>query len=114
LVEQHEDKNILLTFHHPLFSNGNHGGYYSFKDHIFPLTNLADFLYVPLPLVGSAYPIYRKLGGSEQDLSNDDYEWFKHQILEAVEDHEINFFAAGHEHSLSFYKKDKKKKIKEG
>src|SRR5699024_132150 len=66
-----------------------------------------EFLYVPLPLIGSAYPIYRKVGGPKQDISNDHYEWFKHQILQAVEDHEINFFASGHEHSLGFYQKDK-------
>ena len=114
LVEQHEDKRILLSFHHSLHSNGNHGGYFSIKDHLFPLTNLVDNLYLPLPIIGSAYPFYRKLNAPDQDLNNDNYEWFKRQILEAVEDHENNFFAAGHEHSLSFYEKEKKKRIKEG
>src|SRR5699024_1588052 len=48
------------------------------------------------------------------DLSNDRYQWFKEKILAAVEDHDINFFATGHEHSLAFYEKDKKKDDKEG
>lgn len=114
LVEKYEDKHILLAFHHTLYSNGNHGGYFSFRDHLFPLTNLVDNLYIPLPLVGSTYPIYRKLGGPAQDLSNDRYQWFKEKLLKAVADHDINFFASGHEHSLSFYEKDKKKDFKEG
>jgi hypothetical protein len=113
-VEKYSAKHILLAFHHSLYSNGNHGGYYSVKDHLFPLTNLKDNLYVPLPLVGSAYPIYRKLDGPAQDLANNRFQWFKEKLLKAVEDHDVNFFASGHEHSLAFYEKDKKKDFKEG
>jgi hypothetical protein len=114
LVEKNEDKRILLAFHHPLDSNGSHGGYYSVKEHIFPLTGLVDKLYLPLPVIGSVYPLVRNLGVSGQDVSNQRYKLFKKEILEAIEDHEVNFLAAGHEHNLSFYEKDKENRSKEG
>src|SRR5699024_12514413 len=103
LVEQHEDKRILLSFHHSLHSNGNHGGSFSIKDHLFPLTNLVDNLYLPLPIIGSAYPFYRKLNAPGQDLNNDHYECFKRQILEAVEYHENNLFATALDACWSIY-----------
>lgn len=114
LIKQNEDKQIVVAFHHPLHSNGNHGGYYSVRDHLFPLTNLVDYLYVPLPLLGSAYPLTRQLGISGQDLPHDHYQYFKSELLEAVEGHEINFLVSGHEHTLSFYAKDKKDEAEEG
>jgi hypothetical protein len=114
LVDEHSAKNIMLSFHHPLFSNGNHGGYYPFRDHVFPLTNTVDNLYLPLPFIGSIYPLYRKLGQSGQDIPHDRYQEFKRQVLEAVEDKENVFFAAGHEHSLSFYQKEKLSDNREG
>ncbi|MBN2732707.1 MAG: BamA/TamA family outer membrane protein [Balneolaceae bacterium] len=107
MVDEYSDKNILVAMHHSLFSNGIHAGYYSFQDYVFPLSQKFEGLYIPLPLIGSIYPLYRKLGQSGQDLPNDRYQEFKRQILEAVDDKEDVFFAYGHEHSLGFYQEDK-------
>lgn len=114
IIDNNSDKNILIAFHHSLYSNGNHGGYYSFREHLFPLASLVDNLYMPLPLIGSAYPLYRKLGLSGQDIPHVQYQAFKKEILEAAENVENVFFAAGHEHSLSFYEKEKPAVNKEG
>ena len=40
-----------------------HGGRLPLKDHLFPLTNVVPGLYLPLPLVGSAYPLYHHYWG---------------------------------------------------
>jgi hypothetical protein len=114
LIDEYDDKNILVTFHHPLYSNGTHGSYHPLKDHIFPLTNFSKYGYLPLPLVGSLYPIARQIGKFPQDLINNNYQEFKRELLQATEDKEHVFFAAGHEHSLSFYEKDKANTAKEG
>ena len=114
LIDQADDKNVLIAFHHSLYSNGTHGGYYSLKDHIFPLTNIHKYAYVPLPLIGSLYPITREVGAFPQDMGNAGYAEFKRQLLQATEDKEHVFFASGHEHSLSFYQKDKANIAKEG
>ncbi|MDZ7659019.1 BamA/TamA family outer membrane protein [Fodinibius sp.] len=106
IVNDNSHRNLLVTFHHPLYSSGSHGGYFPWNDHLFPLTNLKKWLYLPLPIIGSTYPIYRKLGLSRQDIRNDHYQQFKQQILEATENAENLFFANGHEHSLEFFEKE--------
>lgn len=114
LAEEHDDKHVLLAFHHPLYSNGSHGGFYTFRDYVFPLSQKVEGLYLPLPLIGSIYPLYRKLGRSPQDLNHQQYEEFHREIREAVEDVEHVYFAAGHEHSLGFYQQEKEDENKEG
>lgn len=114
LAEEHDDKHILLAFHHSLYSNGSHGGFYTFRDYLFPLTNLKEWAYIPLPLISPIYPIYRKLGRSPQDINHQQYEEFHREIREAVEDIENVFFAGGHEHSLGFYQQEKVDENKEG
>jgi hypothetical protein len=105
-VKRNEGKHILIAMHHPLYSNGNHGGYFSFKDNIFPLTlpGSNNKWYIPLPLIGSIYPMLRKYGISEQDIAHPLYEEMKQGILKAVAGIENVVFAAGHDHSLQLIK----------
>jgi len=103
IVDAHEGKHILVAAHHPLYSNGPHRGKFSWKDHLFPLTNIKPWLYLPLPVIGSTYPIYRHLGLSAQDISNAHYQEFIAEILEATEEASNRYFASGHEHNLAFY-----------
>src|SRR5699024_5537921 len=110
----YDDKNVVIAFHHALYSNGTHAGFYPLKDHIFPLTNLNKYAYLPLPLIGSLYPIIRQVGKFPQDQLNEGYQEFKRKLLQVTEDKEHVFFAAGHEHSLAFYEKDKANIAKEG
>lgn len=104
-IENNTSKKILVAFHHPLYSNGTHGGYFPLKDHIFPLTNIHESLYLPLPIIGSTYPIFRKLGNSGQDIRNERYEKFREEILNATKNAPAVFFAGGHEHNLALYDK---------
>ncbi len=99
-VQRNSDKNILIVQHHPLFSNSNHGGRYSLVDNIFPLTLIRDNLYIPLPVIGSLYPLLRKYGVSRQDISNPVYNEFVEEILSVIEDQPNIIFAAGHDHNL--------------
>ena len=39
------------------------------KQHVFPLTEAASWAWLPLPIIGSLYPLSRKWGISSQDLS---------------------------------------------
>jgi len=41
IAYRNRDKKILFAAHHPLRSYGQHGGYYTWKQHIFPLTDLS-------------------------------------------------------------------------
>lgn len=104
LLEKNEDKNILLVQHHPLFSNGHRGGYFSFKDHLFPLTFLNKNLYLPLPIVGSVYPILRYLGIDKQDIAHPAYQEMKTELLSVLEGRANVTMVASHEYSLQYRK----------
>ena len=104
ILVRNKGKNILLAEHHPLFTNGTHGGFFSLKDYIFPLTLVRDRLYIPLPGIGSIYPLMRKYGVSPQDLSNKNYQQLKRGLLAILADQPNVVLAAGHEHALQFNK----------
>lgn len=104
ILLRNKGKNIVLAEHHPLFSNGTHGGYFTLKDYIFPLTLVRDNWYVPLPVIGSIYPLLRQYGVSRQDLSNKDYQQLKRGLLSVLEDEKNVVIATGHEHALQLNK----------
>ena len=108
LASRHRNKDILLASHHPLFSNGPHGGYFSWKDHLFPLTQASHNLFIPLPVIGTILPAFRKIFGHVQDLAHPDYKALKEGLLGATEPAERLVFAAGHEHSLQFHQRDER------
>lgn len=107
MLERNKDKHILLVQHHPILSNGRHGGFFSFKDHIFPLTSLRKNLYVPLPVAGSLYPVFRNLGVSRQDLVHPEYQALKEKILSMTNHLDHLVIAAAHDQSLQYHKKDR-------
>lgn len=100
ILLRNKGKNIVFTQHHPLFSNGKHGGYFTFLDHIFPLTEIKKNLYIPLPILGSLYPLLRQYGVSRQDISNKHYQELKNKLLSAFKDQKNLVIASGHEQAL--------------
>lgn len=104
IVTRNKGKNIVLAMHHPLFSNGRHGGYFTLKDYIFPLTLVRDNYYIPLPIIGSIYPLLRQYGISRQDLSNKNYQQLRRGLLSVLGDEKNIVIAAGHEHAMQFNK----------
>ena len=106
MLRDNYDKLVILASHHPFRSNGIHGGYYGLKQHIFPFTDLNKKLLIPLPIIGSIYPISRGIFGSPQDLPHPSYQNMIKQIKGAVESHPNLIFANGHEHNLQLLKDD--------
>ena len=93
-------KLVILACHHPFRSTGIHGGYFGVKQHIFPFTDKWKNLYIPLPLIGSVYPISRSVFGSPQDLPHPVYANMVKSIEEIAKSHPHVIFAAGHDHNL--------------
>ena len=100
LFYANKDKMILLTSHHPFQSYGSHGGYFSWKDHLFPLTAANKNLYIPLPIIGSLYPILRNTFVNPQDIRHPLYQDMIKQIDEVFAGFPNMVHVAGHEHSL--------------
>lgn len=105
-LRRNQHKRVIVAAHHPVITYGEHGGVYSLKDHIFPFTDLNKKLYIPLPVVGSLYPLYRKIFGSIQDTSHPEYRKLRKQMMALLERYPGLIYASGHDHSLQFIEKD--------
>jgi hypothetical protein len=106
ILHRNKDKVILFATHHPFNSYGSHGGYFTLKDHLFPLTNLNKQLYIPLPVIGSLYPFLRKIFPPAEDLGNILNKDMQHSINAVLKKHLNVIQVSGHEHSLQFIKGD--------
>jgi hypothetical protein len=99
---QNRNKVILLATHHPFQSYGTHGGYFPLKDHLFPLTAVNKNLYIPIPVVGSIYPLYRKVFPNEEDLRNPLYKGMIRDVDKVFEGFPNMIHVSGHEHGLQY------------
>lgn len=100
IVSKNSKRLILFASHHPLKSDGIHSGYYTLKQHIFPLTDLNPKLYIPMPIIGSIYPITRGIFGTPQDMKHPAYKNMINDFEKVMKHHPNVIFAAGHEHNL--------------
>ncbi len=103
LLEKYKDEQIILAAHHPLYSNAQHGGKFTVKQHIFPLTAVHKKMYVPLPVAGSVYPVYRKFFGAYEDMSHPRYRRLRKKLLKILKDFNNIIYAAGHDHNLQYF-----------
>ncbi|CAN5353283.1 metallophosphoesterase [soil metagenome] len=106
VLERNKDRKVVVATHHPVYSAGEHGGHNSWKDHLFPFTNLNKSLYIPMPVIGSIYPLYRKWFGDVQDLPHPKNRVMRKSINSLLKEYPGIIHAAGHEHALQYYSKD--------
>ncbi|SFQ38202.1 metallophosphoesterase [Hymenobacter arizonensis] len=104
IIARNKDKNIMVVGHHPLFSDGVHGGYFTLADHIFPLSIVRKYAFLPLPIIGSIYPFARKYGGISQDIAYPAYQAYKQGLMNIFNKYPNIIYAAGHEHNLQYFK----------
>lgn len=92
-------RRAVILAHHPLETFGQHGGYFSAKHVLFPLTDAVPWLYVPIPFL---YPIARNAGITAQDRSSPKNRRMREALVAVFKRYgnEPFVFAAGHEHTL--------------
>ena len=100
ILSRNSQKLVLLAFHHTFMSYSPHGGYFTIKEHIFPFTDAIPNLYIPLPVLGSVYPLTRAVFGTIQDLKHPLYQAMMNDIEGVVKGHANVIYVAGHDHSL--------------
>jgi hypothetical protein len=94
-------RRVVVAAHHPLATGGSHGGYFSWRDHLFPLRAAKSWLWIPLPGIGSLYPGARRAGwGTEQDVGSPANRRMREALAGVFEKHPPLVYAAGHEHNL--------------
>jgi hypothetical protein len=115
LPKDKRDKLILFVTHHPFENTGIHSGTFGIKQHIFPLTDIrkAGWLYLPLPVVGSVYPLSRNAISTRQDRHNDLFQTLSASgignipgVEEAFRGHAYTIFIAGQEQNLQLLRKN--------
>lgn len=106
IFRRNSGKRIILAAHHPLITYGEHGGVYPWQSHLFPLRDLNEHLYIPMPVIGSIYPLYRKYLGHLQDTPHPLYKEFANALRDIMSRYPGTFYIAGHEHALQHIVRD--------
>ncbi len=110
LIKKNVNKTTVIAMHHPMFSNGSHGGQFSWKQQLYPANNG-----VPVPVLGTVINFLRKTSGiSPQDMQNALYLDLKERIVTFSQKSDRIVFVSGHEHTLQHIVKDNKPQIISG
>ncbi|MBT9392395.1 metallophosphoesterase [Hymenobacter sp. NST-14] len=105
LLEANRHQQVVVAGHHPLYSNALHGGKFTAKQHVFPLTTVHKRAYLPLPLIGSLLPLYRKWVGAAEDMAHPRYRTMRRRLLRVLHDFPGVIYAAGHDHNLQYFQR---------
>jgi hypothetical protein len=114
MLRKYQNKNVVIAMHHPMYTYGPHGGGYTLKQHLFPLTDLNPKLYIPLPGIGSLVALFRTTMGSRQDVPNKNYKKLRSTVLDASHKNGKFIFVSGHEHTLQYIENDNQQFIVSG
>ena len=96
LIKKARGKTTIIAIHHPMFTNGPHGGQYSFGQHM-----------TPVPILGTLKNVIRKTSGiTNTDLQNKKYRELKKRLVTLTQENDKAIFVSGHEHSLQYIVED--------
>ncbi|RYY98914.1 MAG: hypothetical protein EOO11_06610 [Chitinophagaceae bacterium] len=107
IIQTHPNQLVVVATHHPIYSQGVHGGAYTIKHHLFPLAEAIPGLYIPLPVLGSVYPIARGVFGNVQDFNHPTYRAMAKAIDDVLKKYPNTIAVAGHDHSSQLLQKEK-------
>jgi hypothetical protein len=96
--KKNNEKTIIIAMHHPMFTNGTHGGFLAPDKHLFPFQSK-----FPLPVVATLIAQIRLQGGvSIQDRYSKRYNELMKRLATLTTDTKKAIVVSGHEHSLQF------------
>lgn len=100
-MKRNAGKKIIVSAHHPLESQGPHGGKFPVTAHFFPLREFNRNLWIPLPVLGSFYVIFR-ISGYPQDVTNKRYKQLITGLQGVMEQYPNTIYLNGHDHSIQY------------
>ena len=102
LLNKNQGKTVILALHHPLMSNGAHGGQLSLRKELYPLKYK-----FPMPVIGSLINLVRNTSGvSEQDLNSKVYSTLANRIKTLIQNKDNVVVVSGHDHNLQYVYND--------
>jgi hypothetical protein len=91
----------IVVAHHPLATGGPHGARFGWMQHLFPFRELSPWgAWMPVPLLGSIWPLLRIYGFDGQDATSRRYREMAASIRRALTAAPPLVCAAGHDHDL--------------
>jgi hypothetical protein len=110
VLNKNQEKTVVLAIHHPLLSNGTHGGQFSLEKQLFPLEQK-----IPLPIIGSFINLLRKTSGvNPQDIQNKQYTIYTKRIKTLLQKQKNVIVVSGHDHNLQYISKENIQQIISG
>lgn len=98
VLKKNNEKTIIIAMHHPMFTNGTHGGFIAPEKHLFPFQSK-----FPLPGIGTLIAQIRLQGGvSIQDRYSQRYNELMKRLATLTIDTKKAIVVSGHEHSLQY------------
>jgi len=95
-IKKARGKTTLIAVHHPMYTNGSHGGQFSFKSSM-----------LPLPVLGTLKNVIRKTSGlTTVDIQNKRYNEFRKRIITLSQQNDKTIFVSGHDHNLQYIVQD--------
>ncbi|WP_292946848.1 metallophosphoesterase [Olleya sp. UBA1516] len=105
-----QNKTVVVAMHHPMYTNGTHGGFYSADKHLYPTQSK-----IPVPILASFLTQVRTQGGvSIQDRYNERYNKMMNRIETLALEYTNIIFTSGHEHNLQYIENNGIKQIVSG
>ena len=92
VLRRNAHRKVILAGHHPMFSNGLHGGYFPAAMHLLP------------PVLGALYVEYRQSAGNRKDLSNRRYTALRKSLVRVLDEFPNLIYVSGLENSLQYHK----------
>ncbi len=103
ILDESMDKKVILVTHAPMMTSGPHGGYFPWREHVFPLRVFHRDLWIPLPIIGSIFPLARLMGVTDTDMMSQSYQDSIDAVKQIFRPGAPGLVAAGHEHSLQVH-----------
>ena len=104
LIKKARGKTTIVAIHHPMYTNGSHGGQFTFGSHM-----------SPLPILGTLKNVIRKTSGvANVDLQNSRYNELKTRLVTLAQANKKVIFVSGHEHNLQYIIEDNLHQIVSG
>ena len=103
ILDETTQRRVVVVTHPPMLTGGPHGGYFPWREHVFPLRVFHRDLWIPLPIIGSIFPISRMLGVTDADVMGPRYRRYLEGMKQALRPGHPALVAAGHEHSLQIH-----------
>jgi len=108
IVSDGKNKLLIFASYHPLKSTGLRSGYFGVKQHLFPLTDINGLhhFYLPLPVLGSFYPLARGIVVSRQDMMHTSYQKMIKSVDNILNEHPYLIRVAAHDKMLGLYEEE--------